>query len=184
MLFLRIFLLWFDPTLHMKINFWPRKTIALVYFQSIWFPAFIWWSFHLCSPNCNLRLVSSLQATWFSQNVSKNFPPPHPKQNNFEILFMLSLALGIVYGKLISLFIPSSSDGKAVACSAGNPSLIPGSGSSLGERIGYPIQYSWASLVAQTVKNPPTIQETGIRSLGWEDSLEKGVATLSSILAG
>ena len=105
MLFLRIFLLWFDQTLHMKINFWPRKTVALVYSQSIWFPAFIWWSFHLCSPNCNLRLVSSLQATWFSQNVSKNFPPPHPKQNNFEILFMLSLALGIVYGKLISLFI-------------------------------------------------------------------------------
>ena len=64
------------------------------------------------------------------------------------------------------------------------PVRFLGQKDSPGKRIGYPIQYSWASLVAQTVKNPPTIQETGIRSLGWEDSLEKGVATLSSILAG
>ena len=49
--------------------------------------------------------------------------------------------------------------------------------------IGYPRQYSWASLVAQLVKNPPAMQETWVRSLGWEDPLEKGVATHSSILA-
>ena len=56
-------------------------------------------------------------------------------------------------------------------------------GRSPGEGIGYPIQYSWASLVAQTVKNPPAMQETWVRSLGWEDPLEKGMATHSSILA-
>ena len=47
-----------------------------------------------------------------------------------------------------------------------------------------PLQYSWAALVAQLVKNPPAMQETWVRSLGWEDPLEKGKATCSSILAG
>ena len=61
--------------------------------------------------------------------------------------------------------------------------LIPGSGRSSGEGIGYPLQYSWASLVAQLVKNPPAMWETWVRSLGWEDPLEKGRATHSSILA-
>ena len=59
----------------------------------------------------------------------------------------------------------------------------PGLGSSSGEAIGYPLQYSWASLVAQTVKNPPATLETWLPSLGWEDPLEKGMATHSSILA-
>ena len=49
--------------------------------------------------------------------------------------------------------------------------------------IGYPLQYSWASLVAQLGKNPPVMWETGVQSLGWEDPLEKGKATHSSILA-
>ena len=61
--------------------------------------------------------------------------------------------------------------------------MIPGSGRFAGEGIGYPLQYSWASLVAQLVKNPPAMQETWIQSLGWEDPLEKGKATHSSILA-
>ena len=52
-----------------------------------------------------------------------------------------------------------------------------------GEGIGYPRQYSWASLVAQLVKNPPAMQEIWVQSLGWEDPLEKGKATHSSILA-
>ena len=54
---------------------------------------------------------------------------------------------------------------------------------SIGEVIGYPLQYFWASLVAQLVKIQPAIQETWVRSLGWEDPLEKGKATHSSILA-
>ena len=61
--------------------------------------------------------------------------------------------------------------------------MIPGSGRSPGEGIGYPLQYSWASLVTQMVKNPPAMQETWVRSLGWEDTLEEGMATHSSILA-
>ena len=61
--------------------------------------------------------------------------------------------------------------------------MIPWSGRSAGEGIGYPLRYSWASLVAQLVKNPPAIWETWVQSLGWEDTLEKGKATPSSILA-
>ena len=61
--------------------------------------------------------------------------------------------------------------------------MIPGLGSSSGEGIGYPLQYSWATLVAQTVKNLPAMQETWVQSLGWEDPLEEGMATYSSILA-
>ena len=78
---------------------------------------------------------------------------------------------------------PDSSAGKESTCNAGNPGSIPGSGRSTGEGIGYPLQYSWASFVAQLVKNLPVMQETWVRSLGWEDPLEKGKATHSSILA-
>ena len=73
--------------------------------------------------------------------------------------------------------------GKESACSAGDPGSIPGSERSAGEGIGYPLQYSWISLVAQLVKNPPAMWETWVQSLGWEDPLEKGKATHSSILA-
>ena len=69
---------------------------------------------------------------------------------------------------------PDSSVGKESACNAGDPSLIPGSERSAGEGIGYPFQYSWASLVAQLVKNPPAMWETWVQSLGWEDSHEEG----------
>ena len=78
---------------------------------------------------------------------------------------------------------PHSSVGKESACNAGDPGSIPGSGRSPGEGIGYLLQYSWASLVAQLIKNLPATQKAWVRSLGWEDSLEKGKATHSSILA-
>ena len=55
---------------------------------------------------------------------------------------------------------PHSSVGKESTCNAGDPSSIPGSGRSAGKGTGYPLQYSWTSLVAQLVKNLPTIQET------------------------
>ena len=77
---------------------------------------------------------------------------------------------------------PDSSADKESACNAGDPSLIPGSGSSPGERIGYPLQYSWASLLAQTVRNPPAMRDTWVWFLGWEDPLKEGMAT-SNILA-
>ena len=69
---------------------------------------------------------------------------------------------------------PDSSVGKEAACNAGDPGLIPGSGRSAGEGIGYPLQYSWASLVVQLVENLPAMWETWVQSLGWEDPLEKG----------
>ena len=79
---------------------------------------------------------------------------------------------------------PGRSAGKESACSAGDPSSIPGLGRYPEEGIGYPLQYSCAFLVAQMIKNlPPAMQETWVRSLGWEDPLEKGMATHSSILA-
>ena len=78
---------------------------------------------------------------------------------------------------------PYSSVGKESACNAGDPGSIPGSGRSNGEVIGYPCQYYWASPVAQMVKNPPAMRETWVPSLGWEDPLEEGMVTHSSILA-
>ena len=68
------------------------------------------------------------------------------------------------------------------ACNAGDLGSIPGLERSPGEGIGHPLQYSWASLVAQLVKNPPAIREMWVRSLGWEDPLGKGKSTHSSIL--
>ena len=79
--------------------------------------------------------------------------------------------------------IVTSPVGKESTCNAGDPDLIPGSGRSPGEGIGYPLQYSCASLVAQLIKNLPAMRETWVRSPGWEDVLEKGRATHSSILA-
>ena len=57
---------------------------------------------------------------------------------------------------------PDSSVGKESACNAGDPDSVPGLGRSAGEGIDYPLQYSWASLVAQLVKNPPAVRETWV----------------------
>ena len=78
---------------------------------------------------------------------------------------------------------PGNSAGKESACNAGDPSSIPALERSPGEGIGYPLNYSWASLLAQLVKNLPVMQKTWVRPLGWEDPLEEGMATHSSILA-
>ena len=58
--------------------------------------------------------------------------------------------------------LPHSSVGKESACNAGDPGSSPGLGRSTGERIGYPLQYSWASLVAQLVKNPSAMRDQGL----------------------
>ena len=86
-------------------------------------------------------------------------------------------------GFSVGMGFSDSSVGKESACDAGDHSLIPGSGRSAGEGIGYPLQYFWASLVAQLIKNLPARQEAPVQSLGWEDPLEKGKATHYSILA-
>ena len=77
---------------------------------------------------------------------------------------------------------PDSSVGKESTCNAGDPGVIPGLGRSPGEGIGYPLQYFWASLVAQLVENPPAVRETWVQSLGWKDPPEKRKSTHSSIL--
>ena len=83
---------------------------------------------------------------------------------------------------ILSCF-PDGSAGNEPTCNAGDPCLIPGSGRSTGEEIGYPLQYFGAFLVTQLVNNRPAMQETWVRSLGGEDLPEKGKATHSSILA-
>ena len=82
-----------------------------------------------------------------------------------------------------NMSLPGGSDGKESTCNVGDLGSIPGLAKSAGEGIGYPLQYYWASTVAQLVKNPPAMWETWVQSLGWEDPLEKGTATHSSILA-
>ena len=72
--------------------------------------------------------------------------------------------------------------GKESACNAGVSDSIPGLGRSAGEGIGYPLKYFRSSLVTQLVKNLPVMWETWVQSLGWEELLEKGMATHSSIL--
>ena len=84
---------------------------------------------------------------------------------------------------LYSKGFPDSSFGKESAWNAGDSGLIPELGRSAGEGIGYPLQYSWASLVAQLVKNLPAMWKTWVWSLGWKDPLEKGKATHFSIWA-
>ena len=83
----------------------------------------------------------------------------------------------------ISVGLSDSSVSKESACNAEDPGSIPGLGRSAGEGIGYPLQHPWASLMAQLVKNLPSVEESWVRLLGWEDPLEKGTVTHSSILA-
>ena len=66
------------------------------------------------------------------------------------------------------------SDDNEFTCNAGDPGSIPGSGRSAGEGIGYPLQYFWASLVAQLVKSLPAMQETPVQFLSGEVPLKKG----------
>ena len=116
------------------------------------------------------------------------------KKKNFLPLFSPQITVPVYESErcTVQVFSPipfccmgfrDSSVGKESTCNAGDLGSIPGSGRSAGEGIGYPLQYSWASLVAQLVKNPPAMQETWVQSLGWEDPLEKGNTTHSSILA-
>ena len=100
---------------------------------------------------------------------------------------MKALVAIMMGGKLFCLYLmqgfPDSSVGEETTSNTGDSGSIPGLGRFAREGIGYPLQYSWASLAAQLVKkNPPAMWETRVQSLGWEDLLEKGKATHSSIL--
>ena len=121
--------------------------------------------------------------------VVQKKPPKIVKCNYPPILKIFKEKISIyLFLWLLSIFteydsFPDSSVGKESACNAGDPSSVPGSGRSAAEGIGCPLQYSWASLVAQLAKDLPARQETPVRFLGWEDPLENGKATHSSILA-
>ena len=88
--------------------------------------------------------------------------------------------MSLLFNMLSRLGFPDISVGKESACNAEDPGSIPGSRRSPGEGTGYPLQYSWAYLVAQLEKNLPEIQEIWVQSLGWEDPLKKGKATHSN----
>ena len=127
------------------------------------------------------RITSSMTET--DCKVQWGHPPPKKEvisqidRGYIELLKIYTFS----GGDLLILF--KAFQDHSSACNAGEPDSIPGSGRSPGEGIGHPFQYSGASPVAQLVKNPPAMRETSDPSLGWEDPLEKGKATRSSILA-
>ena len=82
----------------------------------------------------------------------------------------------------ISMGFPDSSVGNESACNSGDPGSIPGSGRFTWRRDRLPTPVFLGFLVAQLLKNLPAMWETWVWSLGWEDPLEKGKATHSSIL--
>ena len=124
----------------------------------------------LKSQEVVIIFIEILLYTFFSKYVAHI--------NSFN-LHMNSVSISTIH----HMNFPDSSVGKEFTCNAGDPGLSPESGRSPGEGIGHLLQYSWASVVAQLVKNLPAVWETWVLSLGWEDPLEKGKATQSSILA-
>ena len=114
--------------------------------------------------------------------VGNAVQPSHPLPSSSFALIFPSIRVFFNESALCRSFL-NSPVGKEPTCSAGDPCSIPGSERSPGEGVGFPLQYSWASLVAQLVKNLPATWETWVWSLGWEDPLEKGTATHASILA-
>ena len=119
-----------------------------------------------CPQQC--RLGTIILKYGVEESIFKKLPTP-----GIAFFFLFYFLMGF----------PDSSIGDETTCNARDPSSVPGFGRSPGEGTGYPLQYSWVSLIAQLVKNPPAMQESWVQSLGWEDPLEKGKAINSSILA-
>ena len=152
------------PSTRRALNVWSRN---------------LRWSWNCLLHTCSYYLFQC-QETDKTANLQTN-RLPHIQELNSP-LSTAATSMGSWFHRNLS-FDPISSVGKESTCNAGDPFLIPWSGRSAGEGIGYPLQYSWASLVAQMVKNQPAMRETWVLSLGWEDPLEDGMATHSSILA-
>ena len=133
------------------------------------------------------KKVSSRSLTEFSHSGHSKLPSPSSEAMWVLTCTFASIELAVIlrpWGLLVATWgFPSSSAGEESACNGEDPGSIPGSGRSAGEGIGYPLKSSWASLMAQLVKNLPAMQETWVISWGWEDPLEKRMATHSSILA-
>ena len=156
---------YFDPPVHLLILFFSLSPVFA--FTTIVYQV----SFHMR----HFQIIRKYAATAL-QKIVISFLVPFPPKSLFRpfiIIGCLSLTVGF----------PGSSVGKESTCNAGDLGLIPWLGRSAGEWIVYPFQCSWASPVAQLVKNLPAMRETWVLSLGWEDPLGKGKATYSSILA-
>ena len=117
-----------------------------------------------------IKRIKLLWMSWYDSNFLKG--KSKVLNSRYDVMWPWCKIYRLIIG------FPGSSDGEESACNAGDPSSTPGSGRSTGEGIGYPLQYSWASLVAQLVKNTPAMWETGVPPLSWEDPLEEGKATL------
>ena len=141
--------------------------------QNIWFTEI--WGFYI------------LETRYYSENHPQEQVRSGPKNevcNNPFLRHLRRVFQGLyVLSPFPTFFLSNSSAGKESTCNAGDPGLILGLGRSAGEGKGYPLQYSWAFLVAELVRNLPAMQETWVWSLGWEDALEKGKATHSSVLS-
>ena len=153
----------------------------------------IGYSLQYCWASLVAQLVNNLpamQETWV-RSLGREDPLDKGKAIHSSIpawrILWTVYSMGLQSWTRLSNFhfigLSDSSASKESACKAEDPCSISGLGRSAGEGIGYPLQYSWASLAAQLVKNPPAMQETWVRSLGWEDPLEKGKAADLSILA-
>ena len=147
-----------------SFNYWEAGlpgTGSLVHFSvgPIRWPMKAWWPTPVFLPeeSHGQRSLAGY-STWGSQGVGHNWVTKHSTAHKVTIY---KTPLGF----------PHSSAGKESACNAGDPGSIPASGSSAGHGIGYPLQYSWASLVAQLIKNPPAMQETWVGKIPWRERL-------------
>ena len=133
---------------------------------------------------CEVRERQIYDITYSGNLLS--FPPSTVFQDQKRQTFLFLESISITSLQVISITslwgFPDSSVVQESTCNAGDPSSIPGLWRFSGEGIGYPLQYSWASFVAQLVKNLHAMRETWVWSLGWEGLLEKGKAYHSSVV--
>ena len=186
----------------MKLTLWDRIKVSAQIFKGTltcfchpvgenrtwhlrFFPTWrVWFFLVISSSKRKLRLPGSTAARG-SCCPCAGRPSFHECFHSFGLLLRLPPMFICIHQffrtfSVLSWFsLPTFSVGKETACNGGDPGLIPGWGRSAGEGIGYPLQYSWASLAAQLVKNPPEVWKTWVWSLGWEDPLAKGKATHS-----
>ena len=169
-----LLLLLFLVQCRILMSYHPSRTVLEIIWLKIWNKWIPWyWSFlFLC-------MIKILWKYWAFPDSSVHLQCRRPLFDSWVRKFhwrRYRLPTPVFFG------FPCGSAGKESTCNAGDPDFILGSGRSAGEGIGYPLQYSWASLEAQLVKSP-AMWETWDQSLVWEDPLEKGKATHSSILA-
>ena len=131
---------------------------------------------HLLSSSCHtvLHAVNHSHFSFHLVCLQQHLPArSRSLPKNSAVTIMTCMCSGLVSTSFASipgneiagcsgdvLGFPGSSACKESACKAGDPDSIPGSGRCTRQRVGYPLQYSWASLVAQLVKNPPAMRET------------------------